>query len=170
MARKRVELSKELLETALNTTQSAYQAYLQVKQKSDQDVTYTTFIRRCREFGIYKTNMGLKGTKKPNPRARIPLEKVFSGEHFMFGQGLKKKMLQAGLLEDRCSICGILPEWQGKPLTLQLDHIDGDRTNNSQANLRIVCPNCHAQTPTFSKGQFRKKEHADVAKLVEAQR
>ena len=47
-----------------------------------------------------------------------------------------------------CEICGIT-EWNGKPLTLQIDHIDGDRTNNHLDNLMILCPNCHTQTDTY---------------------
>jgi 5-methylcytosine-specific restriction endonuclease McrA len=39
--------------------------------------------------------------------------------------------------------------WCGKPVPLELDHIDGDPENNVRENLRLICPNCHAQTPTY---------------------
>lgn len=52
-----------------------------------------------------------------------------------------------------CAICNQGPVWNYKPLTLQLDHIDGDSDNNDISNLRLLCPNCHTQTPTYgSKG------------------
>jgi hypothetical protein len=47
-----------------------------------------------------------------------------------------------------CSICN-LKEWMNKPITLQLDHIDGNSDNNDIDNLRLLCPNCHSQTETF---------------------
>lgn len=53
------------------------------------------------------------------------------------------------LVPYECRECGI-SEWNGKPLTLQLDHIDGDRTNNALDNLRLLCPNCHSQTETWA--------------------
>ena len=50
-------------------------------------------------------------------------------------------------------------EWNEKSITLELDHIDGDRYNNNFDNLRILCPNCHSQTPTFrGRGITTKKE------------
>lgn len=61
------------------------------------------------------------------------------------------------MLEEKCSICGQLPVWNGKPLVLELDHIDGDHTNNELSNLRIVCGHCHSQTPNF-RGRKPKKE------------
>lgn len=53
------------------------------------------------------------------------------------------------LMEEKCSICGLPPIWQGKHLTLHLDHIDGDKTNHQLENLRFLCPNCHQQTETW---------------------
>jgi Zn finger protein HypA/HybF involved in hydrogenase expression len=63
---------------------------------------------------------------------------------------LKTRLIKEGLLEERCSECGVGNEWNGKPLSLQLDHRDGDNTNNELSNLRILCPNCHSQTETYS--------------------
>lgn len=51
--------------------------------------------------------------------------------------------------EYKCAICGQPPEWNGKPLTLTLDHIDGDNKNDVLENLRWVCPNCDRQLDTF---------------------
>ena len=65
------------------------------------------------------------------------------------------------LIETRgefCFECGIGAEWNKNPLTLQLDHIDGNSDNGSVKNIRLLCPNCHTQTPTHgSKGGTKKK-------------
>ena len=56
-----------------------------------------------------------------------------------------------------CECCGI-SEWNGKEITLQVDHINGLANDNSIENLRLICPNCHSQSDTFSgrnKGQGR---------------
>lgn len=53
--------------------------------------------------------------------------------------------------EYRCVECGNLGTHNGKPLTLQVDHVDGDDSNNLRENLRWLCPNCHSQTPTYAK-------------------
>ena len=56
------------------------------------------------------------------------------------------------LLEEQdghCALCGCSTTWNGKELRLVLDHVDGDASNNRRANLRLVCPNCDSQLPTF---------------------
>lgn len=72
------------------------------------------------------------------------------------GKGVDPSTLKKYLVETRgetCEDCGLGNNWNGKPLTLHLDHIDGDSDNNFPENLRLLCPNCHSQTDTHgSKG------------------
>jgi protein-arginine kinase activator protein McsA len=57
----------------------------------------------------------------------------------------------------RCALCGIKEEWNSQPLKFELDHISGDRKNESRENLRLICPNCHSQTETYKVANFIKK-------------
>lgn len=63
------------------------------------------------------------------------------------------KMLKRALLESGvnyiCSECGLKPEWNGKKLSLQIDHINADWLDDRIDNLRFLCPNCHCQTATY---------------------
>ena len=59
----------------------------------------------------------------------------------------------------KCSCCGI-SNWNNKPLTLQVDHIDGNPDNNFPINLRLLCPNCHSQTPSYKGGNKNKLKTA----------
>lgn len=54
-----------------------------------------------------------------------------------------------------CVVCTQGPTHNGKPLVLQVDHIDGNSDNNFPSNLRLLCPNCHTQTETFSRRTVR---------------
>jgi 5-methylcytosine-specific restriction endonuclease McrA len=76
---------------------------------------------------------------------------------------LKLKVLNLGLVEDRCYICGRSPIWRKKKLTLQLDHRNGVRNDHRIENLRMLCPNCHSQTKTYG-GKSRKKVQNKVVK------
>lgn len=85
-----------------------------------------------------------------NGKRRLPdiSEKVFSKKDKRDGN-LRTYIRKYSLMEEVCAECGLSDEWNDKPLVLQLDHIDGDPTNDLKENLRWLCPNCHSQTETF---------------------
>ena len=69
---------------------------------------------------------------------------------------LKNKLISQNILKNECSICKNNGEWFGKKLSLQLDHINGINNDNRLENLRLLCPNCHSQTETFSGKRHKK--------------
>ena len=82
---------------------------------------------------------------------------------------LKKILLTSGR-EYKCESCGI-KDWNNKPLSLELEHKDGDCFNNDLSNLEFLCPNCHSLTPTF-RGRNKntgKKKVDDVTLLKSLQ-
>lgn len=63
---------------------------------------------------------------------------------------IKLLLYKFGIKEEKCEKCGQLPFWNEKKLSLHLDHVNGDRDDNRLKNLKILCPNCHSQTPTYA--------------------
>ncbi|MCD9878622.1 HNH endonuclease [Streptomyces guryensis] len=64
---------------------------------------------------------------------------------------LRRALLEVGVPEE-CAECGTGPEWLGKPMTLEVDHANGDWSDDRRENLRLLCPNCHAITSTWCRG------------------
>jgi len=66
-------------------------------------------------------------------------------------ENVSHDLLKRYLIEqnNQCVLCKITGKWNGKPLTLHLDHIDGNSDNNTLTNVRLLCPNCHSQTDTW---------------------
>ncbi len=90
-------------------------------------------------------------------RYRWPLEDILVEDStYTDLSTLKRRLIEAGLLDPWCAICGI-DEWLGRPITLHLDHLNGVRTDHRIDNIRLICPNCHSQTETFAgrnKGSY----------------
>jgi hypothetical protein len=95
----------------------------------------------------------LKG-KTHNWAPKKPLEELLNRGVRYNTMCLKRRLIREGVMRPACSVCA-LSEWLSKPIPLELDHIDGDRENNSLENLQLLCPNCHAMTPTYRGRNMR---------------
>jgi DNA-binding CsgD family transcriptional regulator/5-methylcytosine-specific restriction endonuclease McrA len=120
-------------------------------------------MRQCKAHFGFSSEAWRDAVKRGDivPRDRkIPLaELLVVGRRTGRGH-LKARLIEAGLKENRCEICGI-SEWMEKPLNVQLHHKDGDGTDNRLVNLEFLCPNCHSQTDTYGgrNGHRRSKRH-----------
>ena len=76
-------------------------------------------------------------------------KKFINGTNWSRRMGIYLKELRG----NKCENCGI-ENWNGKELTFQIDHINGDRKDNRYINLKILCPNCHTQRPTWGIGNM----------------
>jgi hypothetical protein len=112
---------------------------------------YKTVKYRIRQLGLDTSHFGgqawLKGTKV-RTRRPIPLQELLVDGSRYQSFKLKRRLIEEGLKEARCESCGLLG-WNGEPLPLELDHINGRNDDNRLMNLRILCPNCHALTSTY---------------------
>lgn len=125
--------------------------------------------RRIQKLKLNTDHFHKWGKGIPKPKTKN-LEEVFSVGIKRESTHLKNLLLRHGILEYKCSVCS-LNKWLDKPITLQLDHIDGDTLNNTLENLRLLCPNCHSQTETFTgrNSKNRRKFFYAGSKLTEKQ-
>jgi hypothetical protein len=99
----------------------------------------------------------LKGKQHSWTACRPLIDILVENSTYGVTSHLKARLLREGLLVNRCSECNSPPLWQGKPLVLILDHKNGNRSDNRLENLRLLCPNCNSQQPTFAgknKGRY----------------
>lgn len=138
--------------------------------------SYTTLKERIKEDNIDISHMheGRKQVRVEKLRIHntIPLSEILvENSTYLHTTDLKKRLLKEGLLIEKCYKCGLGNEWEGEPLSLQLDHENGVHNDNRIENLRLLCPNCHSQTITFSgrnnnSGTKRKKECTKCEKVL----
>lgn len=114
---------------------------------------YKTLHSKIKEWDINTNhftgaawNQGVKF--KPFGKKYDLMDVLIENSPYKSSTKLKERLFKEGLKNEKCEVCGIT-EWMGKKIILELDHINGDNTDNRLINLCILCPNCHSQTPTF---------------------
>lgn len=110
---------------------------------------YKVLYKRIKELDLdmshFKGQRWQQGIAPGNKRST---EDYLNNKFPINSHALKLRLLAEGYLERKCYACGLI-EWMGKPIPIELEHIDGENSNNTLLNLTILCPNCHAQTKTY---------------------
>lgn len=97
--------------------------------------------------GYYQSNLKIEAFKRGE----------YKGKRLLYAKDRWNRRLLTDTFGEKCNCCGIT-EWNGKPINLEVNHIDGMAYNNVLDNLELLCPNCHSQTNTFRNLGGRKSD------------
>lgn len=150
------EIEKEELQSLLDSSSSL----AEVIQKIGLDPyngNHKTLNKRIEDENLDLTTLDYNRKKQRRfITTRIPIDNILT-ENSTYNRGhLKRRLIEDNLLEYKCSCCNLTNMWNNKPLSLQLDHINGVNNDNRLQNLRFLCPNCHSQTETYSGKRHKK--------------
>jgi hypothetical protein len=128
---------------------------LRVLQRPDNTRNRAQFRRLVAEHGIDTSHFLGQAHQRGRPNsAAKSADEVLVKRHG--GRRTKTAVLRRALKEvgipEQCDECGTGPKWFGLPMTLEIDHVNGDRNDDRRENLRLLCPNCHAVTSTWCRG------------------
>lgn len=147
--------TKEWLEELCASSFSYAEVLRKAGRKPGGGGTQATLKKKIEEFNIdisHFTGQGWNGhsnTIVDVNREKYSIEEIFTKNSPVTQKTMRGYVERHKLLEYKCVNCGCNGNWQGGVISLEIDHIDGDNSNNELSNLRYLCPNCHALTETY---------------------
>lgn len=146
----KVKYTKELLEENIKDCYSFAELARRLGLKPEGS-NPKTLKKKLDQFNIdysHFTGQGWNKELKFKPKVAKDLKDIMTKDSTYQSYKLLKRLIKEGIKEYKCECCGNT-EWNGKPIPLELHHIDGDHSNNTKENLQVLCPNCHSQTDNF---------------------
>ena len=146
--------SKEWLEGVCKDSYS-YAEGLRKAGRQQGGGAQATLKKKVKEWGIDISHFtGQRWQESPHQEKQEIKEKYSLDEVFIKDSPVTQKVLRGyvkrhNVIEYKCQTCGSDGNWQNGIISLELDHINGDNTDNRIENLRYLCPNCHALTETY---------------------
>lgn len=129
---------------------SSSKTYTEILEKfglKNRGSNHKTVKKRIALLGLRFNSRGYN--KALSDFRKKPLSHYLKTGSIVSNTYLKKRLINEGVLEEKCAVCGLAPMWNGRHLSLHLDHKNGDPTDNELKNIRLVCPNCHSQTDNY---------------------
>lgn len=150
-------------ESKLRTIVSNSKTYAEVLLTFDKELNQgSNYIILKKYLKLYNIDVSHFSTKhKDNTEKNI--EDYLNNKYPIKSSSLKNKLLKLKYFERKCYKCN-LKEWFGKPIPIELHHIDGNNKNNNLSNLQILCPNCHAQTENYCSKNIKKQAKINLCK------
>lgn len=164
------EQFEQLIKNSINISEVLFKLGYSVKGNS---WGFSQVRRRMDDLGLQMSDFKGKSAAASYQRSKeLTAEELFKPNCKHCRNILRRFIVKHGILPYKCAICGC-SKWNGKTLSLELDHINGINNDNRLENLRFLCPNCHSQTVTYgSRNQQLNKSKYDITedlrRLVES--
>lgn len=142
-------INKKDLEKVVKESKTKKECFVKLKLHLSSNNSYKILNHYLQLYDITTTHFDGSNTTAAINKIRISLLDILDGKYPLYGShNLKIRLLKDGIFSNNCDTCK-LTEWNNKQIPLSLDHKDGNPTNHRIDNLRLLCPNCHAQTENY---------------------
>ena len=144
------------IQRKLNESKSFREFLLKIGSSSNGSGSYKSIKNQLIKLGVLIPKFNYEN--KNVIGEKLSDDEVFIENSTYSRQRLKERIIKSNLIDYKCEECGNEGEWNGKKLSLHLEHKNGVNDDNRLENLTFLCPNCHSQTETYSGKKKKVKE------------